>query len=404
MDMSTLFPIAFANEEFRLLTAILLGAGFGFSLERAGFGNARKLAAQFYLYDMAVFKVMFTAILVSMVGLFSLEYAGLVDLGRLWINPSYFPSQAVGGLLLGVGFVMSGYCPGTSVVSAASGRLDGIVALAGVFLGTAVFAVAMDVVPGMETLYTAGSGQVILLHDLFGIPAPVLALILVAGALAAFIGAERVEDLMKDRREALDDTPRARERPRAKFALAGALAVVALTSVGLARTGLPVGGHRPAPRVAMASVSPMALAESLIRGDPGVMILDLREASAPGRVPGAFPVSSPDEALPLLQGAGPGSTVVIYDSTGELSAVPAGWPAGPHYMTLTGGFDAWESEVLTPAQPGDATLAAREAAAAQNQISGFFTGAAAAPVTGITPLPMMVPNSGARKKKAAGGC
>lgn len=211
--MSTFFPIAFANEEVRLLTAILLGAGFGFSLERAGFGNARKLAAQFYLYDMAVFKVMFTAILVSMVGLFSLEYAGLVDLGRLWINPSYFPSQAVGGVLLGVGFVISGYCPGTSVVSAASGRLDGIVALGGVFLGTAVFAVAMDVLPGLEALYTAGSGEVILLHDLFGIPAPVLALILVAGALAAFIGAEKVEEVMKERREALDDTPRVRERP-----------------------------------------------------------------------------------------------------------------------------------------------------------------------------------------------
>ena len=402
--MSTFFPIAFANEEVRLLTAILLGAGFGFSLERAGFGNARKLAAQFYLYDMAVFKVMFTAILVSMVGLFSLEYAGLVDLGRLWINPSYFPSQAVGGVLLGVGFVISGYCPGTSVVSAASGRLDGIVALGGVFLGTAVFAVAMDVLPGLEALYTAGSGEVILLHDLFGIPAPVLALILVAGALAAFIGAEKVEEVMKDRREALDDTPQVRERPRAKFALAGALAVVAFVSLGLAQAGGRGGSHGTAPRVALASLPPMALAESIIRGDPGVMILDLRDTGTAERIPGAFPVTDPDEALPFLTGAGPGSTVVIYDSTGELSAVPPSWPSGPRYVTVAGGFEAWETEVLTPVQPRDGTLAARQAAAIQNQVSGFFTGAAAAPVTGVTPLPMMVPNSGARKKKAAGGC
>jgi uncharacterized membrane protein YedE/YeeE len=396
--MSTLFPIVFANEEFRLLTAILLGAGFGFSLERAGFGNARKLAAQFYLYDMAVFKVMFTAILVSMVGLFSLEYAGFVDLGRLWVNPSYFPSQAVGGLLLGVGFVMSGYCPGTSVVSSASGRLDGLMALAGVFIGTAVFAVAMDVVPGLQALYTAGSGEVVFLNDLLGIPAPALALIIVAGALVAFIGAEKVEDRMASKREALDDSPPSPVHPRAKFALAGALAVVALVSLGL-----PLD-DRPTPEVAVASIAPMALAESIIKGEPGVMIFDLREDPGTDRVPGAFPVASPDEAVPLLQGAGPASTVVIYDSTGELHTVPEGWPAGPRYVALEGGFDAWETEVLTPAEPGDASLAAREAAALQNQVSGFFTGAAAAPVTGVTPLPMMVPNSGARKKKAAGGC
>jgi uncharacterized membrane protein YedE/YeeE len=396
--MSTLFPIAFANEEFRLLTAILLGAGFGFTLERAGFGNARKLAAQFYLYDMAVFKVMFTAILVSMVGLFSLEYAGFVDLGRLWVNPSYFPSQAVGGLLLGVGFVMSGYCPGTSVVSSASGRLDGVMALVGVFIGTAVFAVALDAIPGLEALYTAGSGEVVFLHDLLGIPAPALALIMVAGALVAFVGAEKVEERMKEKRAALDDAPPSPLRPRVKFALAGSLAVVALVSLGL-----PLD-DRSTPEVAVASIAPMALAESIIRGEPGVMILDLREDPGADRVPGAYPVASPAEAVPLLQGAGPASTVVIYDSTGQLHTVPPGWPAGPRYLALSGGFDAWQTEVLTPAEPGDASLAAREAAAFQNQVSGFFTGAAAAPVTGVTPLPMMVPNSGATKKKAAGGC
>lgn len=135
-----------------------------------------------------------------------------------------------------------------------------------------------------------------------------------------------------------------------------------------------------------------------------VMILDLRDTGTAERIPGAFPITDPEEALPFLTGTGPGSTVVIYDSTGELSAVPSSWPSGPRYLTVAGGFEAWETEVLTPVQPRDGTLAARQAAAIQNQVSGFFTGAAAAPVTGVTPLPMMVPNSGARKKKAAGGC
>jgi len=117
-----IFPLVFSSDEVMLLTAIGLGFLFGFSLERGGFGNARKLAAQFYLYDMTVFKVMFTAILVAMVGLYTLQGLGLMDLSRLWINETFVWAQLVGGFLLGVGFIMSGLCPGTSVVSAASGR------------------------------------------------------------------------------------------------------------------------------------------------------------------------------------------------------------------------------------------------------------------------------------------
>ncbi|MGD2071088.1 MAG: YeeE/YedE thiosulfate transporter family protein, partial [Gemmatimonadota bacterium] len=151
-----IFPLSFATEELRLLTAIGLGFLFGFSLERAGFGNARKLAAQFYLRDMTVFKVMFTAILVAMVGLYALTGLGLVDTSMLWINPTFMWAQVVGGFVLGVGFILSGLCPGTSVVSAASGRWDAVATFAGIFVGVAVFVVAVDVLPPLEALYSAG--------------------------------------------------------------------------------------------------------------------------------------------------------------------------------------------------------------------------------------------------------
>ena len=124
------FPLTWAVGDYRLLTAIFLGFLFGFALERGGFGNARKLAAQFYFYDMTVFKVMFTAILVAMVGLYTLVALGLLDLSLLWINPTFVWSQLLGGFILGVGFVMSGLCPGTSVVSAASGRWDAVATMA----------------------------------------------------------------------------------------------------------------------------------------------------------------------------------------------------------------------------------------------------------------------------------
>jgi uncharacterized membrane protein YedE/YeeE len=194
------FPLSFPTDDFRLLTGIFIGFGFGFVLERAGFGNARKLAGQFYLNDMTVFKVMFTAILVAMVGLYGLASLGLVDMSMIWISPTFIPAQAVGGFLLGVGFIMSGLCPGTSVVSMVSGRIDGWVAFIGIFLGIALFTFTVDWFPGLQALYLAGSGEVSLLHEVMGVPALVLALIMVAGAVLAFVGAEKVERIFQSRR------------------------------------------------------------------------------------------------------------------------------------------------------------------------------------------------------------
>ncbi len=113
----------------------MLGTGFGFFLERAGFGSARKLAAQFYLYDMSVFKVMFTAIVTAMLGVTYLGWLGWLDLSLVYLVPTHLVPQIVGGLVLGVGFVVGGYCPGTSVASLATGRIDGFVYAFGIGAG-----------------------------------------------------------------------------------------------------------------------------------------------------------------------------------------------------------------------------------------------------------------------------
>ena len=80
-----------------LVLAVLLGFGFGFSLERGGFGSSRRLAAQFYFHDMTVFKVMFTAIITAMVGLFGPRRLGLVDLAYVWINPTFSGRRSSAG-------------------------------------------------------------------------------------------------------------------------------------------------------------------------------------------------------------------------------------------------------------------------------------------------------------------
>ena len=112
------------GDHLSLVVAFLVGIAFGFFLERAGFGSGRKLAAQFYLTDLTVFKVMFTAIVTAMVGVFYLSWMGVVDLSLIYLGNTYLLPQIVGGLILGVGFVVGGYCPGTSCVAGATGRID----------------------------------------------------------------------------------------------------------------------------------------------------------------------------------------------------------------------------------------------------------------------------------------
>ena len=95
---------------------------------------------------MRVFKVMFTAIITAMLGVFYLSVIGYVDLSLVYSEETYIVPQILGGLLLGFGFVIGGYCPGTSVVGFVSGKIDGLVFFIGLALGTFVFAGAYDVI------------------------------------------------------------------------------------------------------------------------------------------------------------------------------------------------------------------------------------------------------------------
>jgi len=170
-----------------LLVALGLGFGFGWFLERAGFGSSCRLCAQFYLYDMTVLKVMFTAIVTAAVGLWVFSAAGLLDLSGVYLTPTSLGAQLAGGLMLGAGFIIGGYCPGTSVAASASGSGDGMVFLLGFAAGLAIYAVAL---PGLELWAKANSVGTLTLPQLWHLPygAVVLALVIAAGL--AFAGAE----------------------------------------------------------------------------------------------------------------------------------------------------------------------------------------------------------------------
>lgn len=121
-------------------SGLVCGLLFGYVLENAGFGSPLKLTAQFRLTDWSVFKVMFTAIVVTSLGLTTLGAMGWIDLGGMFVPPALLGAAAIGGALVGAGFAVGGYCPGTSVVGAVSGRIDAWVFLLGLLVGTVVFA------------------------------------------------------------------------------------------------------------------------------------------------------------------------------------------------------------------------------------------------------------------------
>jgi len=173
-----------------IVAALLIGIAFGWFLERSGMGSARKLAGQFYLTDLTVFKMMFSAIVTAMLGAFWLGRLGLLDLSRVYVPETYIVPQLVGGLIFGVGFAIGGLCPGTSCVAAATGRGDGLALLGGMFTGVLLSGLAFA---PLAAFYTSTPRGAFTLPQLLRVPYGVVVAGVVILALVGFRGAELVE-------------------------------------------------------------------------------------------------------------------------------------------------------------------------------------------------------------------
>lgn len=209
-----------ADNPWSYLVFGLVGFAFGYTLEMAGFGDSRKLAGQFYFRELTVFKVMFTAIAVALVLLFGAVGLGLIDFSHVWVNPTYLGSGVVGGLIMGVGFIVGGFCPTTSLASASTGKIDGMLFMAGGFVGAFLFG---ETESYFDHWYNnAGYYGRLTLDQVFGISAPALVLIIVVAALLLFWGAEQIEHVMARRNPSLEP----RQRKFGAAALAAAALVV----------------------------------------------------------------------------------------------------------------------------------------------------------------------------------
>jgi uncharacterized membrane protein YedE/YeeE len=182
----------FSDDAFdaSLAAALPIGIAFGWCLERAGLGSARKMMGQFQLTDLTVFKMMFSAIVTAMLGLFWLSWLGVLDLGRVYLPETFLLPQLVGGMIFGAGMALAGLCPGTSCVAAATGRIDGAVAVVGFFLGVLATGATL---PVMQRAYLSTSRGGYTLAAALGVPHGVIVCAVVGIALGGFVVAERVE-------------------------------------------------------------------------------------------------------------------------------------------------------------------------------------------------------------------
>jgi hypothetical protein len=134
---------------------------------------------------MSVLKVMFTAIVTAMTGVFALAAIGWLDLSQIYLVPTYVVPQLVGGVLFGAGFIVGGYCPGTSVAGMATGRIDAGVYALGILSGIALYAETFDALFA-DWAEATPLGQ-ITLPALTGIAHGALVLAVAVIALGAFI-------------------------------------------------------------------------------------------------------------------------------------------------------------------------------------------------------------------------
>ncbi|MGB7452793.1 MAG: YeeE/YedE thiosulfate transporter family protein [Lysobacterales bacterium] len=174
----------------------VIGIAFGMTLESAGFGNSKLLAAQFYFKDMRVFKVMFTAIIVAMTLIFLSSALGLLDYNLIWVPPTYLWPGIVGGLIMGVGFIIGGFCPGTSLVGLATGKLDAFMFVFGVLFGIYMFG---ETVGSFATFFDSSNMGRFTLPELFNASYGVIVISIVVVALVLFLVSEKVEAMVNDR-------------------------------------------------------------------------------------------------------------------------------------------------------------------------------------------------------------
>lgn len=273
--MGPLVPFIFSNE-FNLIIALIAGIGFGFTLEQAGFSSTKKLVGLFYGYDFTVLKVFFTAGITAMIGVVLLAHFGLLDLSLVYINPTFLKSALVGGAIMGLGFIIGGFCPGTSVCAASIGKLDGLAFVFGSALGVMVF---VEGYPLFEKIYLADAWGPVLINEKLGMSKIVFAFLLTAFAVIAFIATRMIENRVNGVNVKL---------PKEKVIIYSSavgvaflvLMIIAVTPDSKTRLESRINRELQQKDVTSVMVSPDKLANEIVNNYYKINIVDVRSSEA----------------------------------------------------------------------------------------------------------------------------
>jgi len=321
----------------------MVGIAFGMTLESAGFGNSKLLAAQFYFKDMRVFKVMFTAIIVAMTLIFLSTSLGILDYNLIWVPPTYLWPGIAGGMIMGVGFIIGGFCPGTSLVGLATGKLDAIVFVFGVLFGIYLFG---ETVSGYAVFFDSSYMGRFTLPELFNASYGTVVFIIVVAALALFVVSEKVEAKINNRP--------AKQFPAWSKPVAGVLVVLAAVLLVI---GQPTNEDRwkgiaaenqPKLEQRKVQIAPAELLKNINDSKIKMVLLDVRDERYFNlfHIHGAMhvPLDQVQDKAAELQFE-LANTVFVTISNDEVAATEA-WKtlkaeSVPNIYILEGGINAW---------------------------------------------------------------
>lgn len=338
------------SDQLNLVVALILGIGFGFVLEQAGFSSSRRLAGLFYGYDFTVLRVFFTAAVTAMSGVILLGYAGLLDTDIIFVNPTWLVPAIVGGMIMGLGFILGGYCPGTSVCAAAIGKIDGMFFILGGLVGCFAFGAFF---PLYDQFYASTSLGAIRVFDSLGLSQGIFAFLLIAMAVGAFAVTTLIE-----RRVNKNSAPSLAFNSRKHFASAAGILALGIVFLFLPdrKTHLVSEASNPAYQSShpVAAMDVDELAFRIVDHEPNIRIVDVRskEEYAKLALPGSYNAAVTDlfgkDWIPLLSQRHVKKVVVADNEQQERVACLLLKELGYENLTiLRGGFVAFDKAILS---------------------------------------------------------
>ena len=273
--MAPLVPSVLSNE-FSLIVALIAGIGFGFTLEQAGFSSTKKLVGLFYGYDFTVLKVFFMAGVTAMIGVLLFAHFGILDLSMIYINPTFLKSALVGGAIMGLGFIIGGFCPGTSVCAASIGKLDGLAFVFGSAIGVLAFA---EGYPIFEKIYVADAWGPVLVNEKLGMSKIVFAFLLTAFAFTAFYLSRIIENRVNGIKVKLPTEKKIIYSSAVGIAFV-VLSVIAFMPDSKSRMESKINRDLQQKNVSSVMVTPDKLANEIVNNYYKINIIDVRDPEA----------------------------------------------------------------------------------------------------------------------------